>query len=179
MAVQRNCNIDTPQRRWIAAGIWPDRHFMLARPQVVEAECNRGRDRYMSDMNGDKQAAGQVRRKFLKGAAVAGVAAAGYLVNFNAPGPGGVQGAAAATAQQFSAGRRPYNTPVPDMLTPQAAALLTPAAAKLNKGHLLHLRNAVKGKNHPNTPQSMTAADLSSIEAAFDTHENGIVLDKC
>lgn len=129
----------------------------------------------MPDMNVSKQDEAQMRRKFLKGAAVAGAAAAGYLVNFNAPSTSGVQPAAAAgTVQKFAKGRAPFTTPIPDMLTTQAAGLLTPAASKLNKGQLLHLRNAVKGRTSPNAPQNLTAADISSIETAFDTHENAI-----
>jgi hypothetical protein len=72
----------------------------------------------------------------------------------------------------FAAGRAPFSTPVPQMLDPPQAAVLTPAAAKLNKGDLLHLRNFAKGKG--GTVPQVTAADLNSVEAAFDDRDNTV-----
>jgi hypothetical protein len=114
-----------------------------------------------------------VRRKFMKGAALAGAAGAAYLVNFNAPRQPATVANAAGTSK-FATGRAPFSTPVPSMLDPSSAALLTPPAAKLSKGDLLHLRNFAKGKG--GTVVQVTAADLNSVEAAFDDRDNTVAV---
>ena len=101
----------------------------------------------------------QSRRKLITGAAAGAMAAAVVLSPRQAQ------------AQATGIKRSPLNTPIKKMLNPDAAKMLTPAAALATKGDMAALRAGVLGMKGKGPVTALNVKDVESIEKAFDSHE--------
>lgn len=99
------------------------------------------------------------RRKLITGAAAGAMVAAAAL------------GTRTAQAQLAMAQRAPLNTPIKDMMSPEAAKMLTPAAAMASKADLIALRAGVRGMKTKGPETKLSVTDVDSIEKAFDSSE--------
>lgn len=74
-------------------------------------------------------------------------------------------------AQPTGAKRAPLNTPIKNMLSADAAKMLSAAAAAATKGDLVALRAGVRGIKGKGPDANLSVTDVESIEKAFDSHE--------